>query len=846
MLPELPIDDVIGQVIDAVRGAGVVVVQAPPGAGKTTRIPPALLDEAVERSEGVLVLEPRRMAARSAARRIASERGGSVGDEVGYTVRFDDATSCRTRLVVMTEGILIRRLQDDPLLDGIGAIVFDEFHERHLDTDLALAMATRVRQARPELKLVVMSATLDPAPIARYLGDAPIVVSQGRQYPVTIDYLRRADRRPCAELVAEAVEPMLARTPGDLLCFLPGVGEIRQAERLLGDVARRHDLAIMPLFGDLSPEDQDRVLAPSPRRKVVLATNVAESSVTIDGVTGVIDSGVARVLRFDPQVGLDRLEIEPISQASCEQRTGRAGRTAPGHCRRLWEEGSHRHRAERETPELRRIDLSGAVLQLRCWGESDLSTFPWFEPPDVEAIQSAERLLQRLGALDELGDPTELGRVMVRFPVAPRLARLLLAGIDRGVPERAALLAAMLSERDPFRRSEPSRSGPPSGPRRGAVPTALQRSFSDVLDRLAALEAFLEGRPIDGPWRLDGGAVFPVRRAFEQLLRLVHREMPEEAAGFATGDEADEGVLRALLDAYPDRLVKRRDVGSDKGLMVGGRGVRFGPASAVLDPMLLLAIDVDGAGSEALVRQASGILPEWLDPRRMSRRTECFLHPTRNEVQARSRLYWDDLVIDERPTELPGDEAQAALLAEGARRAWQGALPKEDEGLRQWLARVRCLAAWRPELQLPDWSDERLMQVLKNLSYGRRSVAELASANWRAALEGELDHHQRRAIETEAPERIEVPSGAKLKVTYEVGRPPVLAARIQELFGWRETPRVAGGRVPILLHLLAPNGRPQQVTDDLASFWKNTYSVVRKELRGRYPKHKWPEDPTTS
>lgn len=843
MLNPLPIDEVLPELLEAVRDRGVCVLKAPAGAGKTTRVPPALLDHGFVPRGQLLLLEPRRMAARSAARRIAQERGVSVGHEVGYQVRFDDSTSRDTRLIAMTEGILIRRLQDDPLLEEVEAIVFDEFHERHLDTDLALAMVTRVREARPDLKVVVMSATLAPEPIAAYLDNAPIVVSQGREYPVRIDFRRRSDRRPWPEQIAEAIEQAVSHTQGDLLAFLPGVGEIRRAASLLEPLARRGEAIIMPLYGDLPPEEQDRVLASQPRRKIVLATNVAESSITIEGIQGVIDSGVARILRFDADIGLDRLEVEPISKASADQRAGRAGRTGPGFCWRLWEEAAHRARPENDTPEVQRVDLSGAVLQLRCWGETDLQAFPWFEPPDAAALDQAQRLLQRLGALTSEGRPTDLGRRMARFPLPPRLARLLVAAYDRGVAERGILLAALLSERDPFRASQRDDSG---GNRsfRGPI-TSQSRSRSDVLDRLAALEAHESGSREGLAGTLSGGALGAIRRSTEQLARLMDRECGTSVDDVLDPDEADEAILRALLDSYPDRLAKRRDPQGPRGLMIGGRGVKLAPSSSVIDAPFFLCIDVDArsGASETLVRLASAVEPEWLDPKRFENRTECFFHPTRHEMQARRKLLWDDLLIDEKPVPLPFDLAQAEQLAAAAKRIWQGPLPKGNEELEAWLTRVRCLAMWCPELQLPTFDDKQLEELLISFGSTFRSLDELRSAPWRETLESRLTPTQRSSLEREAPERIQVPGGPKLKLTYELGRPPILAAKIQDLFGWTTTPRVGGGRIPVLLHLLAPNGRPQQVTDDLASFWANTYAVVRKELRGRYPKHRWPEDP---
>jgi len=440
---QLPIDDVLPDIIAALRGASALVLRAPAGAGKTTRVPPAILDaRLMETDEQIVVLQPRRVAARATAARIAAERGARLGDEIGYQVRFESRISGRTRLAVITEGILLRRLLDDPFLAGIGAVVFDEFHERSLASDLALAMVRQIQQSvRPDLKIVVMSATLAAEPIARYLGNCPAIESQGRMYPVEIKYLPHLDRRPLPELVAEGVSRALAETGGDCLVFLPGVGEIRQCGRQLQSLAVERNLLLAELYGDLPAAEQDAALDPGSRRKIILSTNVAETSLTIEGVTAVVDSGLARVLRYDDATGLDRLELSPISRASAEQRAGRAGRTQAGVCWRLWPAVTDRSRPEFEKPEIERVDLAGAVLQVLCWIEPDVAALPWFESPPLAALATARRLLERLGAANERG-VTPLGRQIATLPVHPRLGRLLLEGAKRGGAASAALAAA--------------------------------------------------------------------------------------------------------------------------------------------------------------------------------------------------------------------------------------------------------------------------------------------------------------------------------------------------------------------------------------------------------------------
>jgi ATP-dependent helicase HrpB len=827
---------VLPDLVQALRRQPSAVLRAPTGAGKTTRVPPAVLDAGLAGTGRVLLLEPRRLAARAAARRMADERGGRLGDEVGYQVRFDRRCGPQTRILAVTPGILIRMLQDDPFLESAGAVLFDEFHERSLENDLALGMVRLVQQTvRPELRLVIMSATLAVEPLSAYLGGCPVISAEGRPYPVDILYEPKPEQRPWPTAVAQAVERMLDRTDGDVLAFLPGLHEIRQTARHLDPLAQARDLAVLPLHGDLPAGQQDAALLPQGRRKIVLATNVAETSVTVEGITGVVDSGLARVLVFDPSVGLDRLKLTPIARASADQRAGRAGRTRPGVCVRLWSEGSHRARPEQTEPEIRRVDLAGAVLQLLCLGEADILRFPWLEPPPEATVSRALELLRRLGAVGERG-VTDLGRVLARLPVHPRVGRLLVEGQHWGCPERAALAAALLSERDPFARTLDE----------GAVRSGrAHATLSDVLDRVDALEEYeRRGRGDSGPGPLNRGAARMVLQARDQLLRLVRQETRPTARATSRPDvPADEAALRALLAAFPDRVARRRESGGRRGVMVGGRGVRLAPTSGVTEPELFICVDVDAGQKETLVRQASAVRRDWLPPEQVRVATEVAFDPEDERVVARRRLRIDDLVIEESPASLPNDAETARVLAAAAAEHLDRVLPPEESPATAFRTRVRCLREWLPELQLPALDEADLREVLIWLCPGRRSFTELRAAPWLEALQGRLTPAQRQAVEREAPERMAVPSGSRLALKYEEGRPPVLAVRIQEVFGMRDTPRVAGGRVRVLLHLLAPNYRPQQVTDDLASFWANTYPVVRKELRARYPKHSWPEDP---
>ncbi len=843
---DLPVAGVLADVVAASR-TGAVVMTAPPGSGKTTLVPAAILDDLPPRDR-VVLLQPRRLAARSVAHRIARLRGSPLGGEVGYQVRFDSKVGRDTRLVVETTGIMLRRLVGDVTLPGIGAVVLDEFHERSLEMDLVFGLLVRLRQTvRPDLRIIVMSATLAAEPVARMLGEGedlaaaaaacPVVHAEGRVFPVEVNYLKHGDRRELVSLVAEAVPRALAATTGHVLVFLPGVGEIRACEREITAAAERQGHAVLPLFGDLPPEAQDRVLGDLGCRKIILATNVAETSLTIPGVTAVIDSGLARQNRVSASTGLPRLELVPISKAAAEQRAGRAGRTEPGICWRLWDEAAHHHRPAAEPPEALRADLAGPLLQLLAIGEAD--GFAWLDQPPDEALGRAAELLRHLGAVatDAHGRDriTPLGEAIAQLPTHPRLARLLLAGAERGVLREASIAAALLSERDPFRTPRPG-----TGPRdRQTV-----RSRCDLGDRVAALQAFHAGVRIDDP-ALDPhpAGAHGVLQSAEQFYRLVDAELGPRAADPAAA------LRRSLLDAFPDRLARQRPGAQDRGTLVGGRGVRLKWSRLRGEP-LFLAIDLQDADGEAEVRLASAVEREWLAEEPLASanlRTgeELLWHPSRRQVEARLRTAWLDLVLDETPAPIRDSAAAAAILARQAAADLSRVMPGADSAAGSFLARVRWLAHAVPDLSLPFFDDAGLVALLPDLCHGLRSLDELKAADWLAHLQAAVGFDRIAEIERLAPPSLEI--GTKRhKLAYEPGKPPVLAIRIQELFGRRDTPRIAGGRLPVLLHLLAPNFRPQQITDDLAGFWERTYPQVRKDLRGRYPKHKWPEDPLAS
>lgn len=832
-LEPLPIDAVLPRIIESLRASRSLVLRAPTGAGKTTRVAPALLDCGVT-DGSVILVEPRRLAARAAAGRIAFERGQNVGGEVGYQVRFDSKTSSATRLVAMTEGLLVRRLQDDPFLEGVGAVLFDEFHERNLDADLGLAMVRMIqRDLREDITIVVMSATLVTAPLATYLGDCPVIESQGRLHPVAIEH-RGLERDARLEVsVVRGVRDVLGETGGDVLVFLPGVGEIRRCATALEWLARAGDVEIVELYGDLAADRQDAAIGGGPRRRIVLATNVAESSVTVDGVTAVVDSGLARVLRYDASVGLDRLELGRIGRASADQRAGRAGRTAPGLCLRLWSKHEDAALREGEEPEIRRVGLARAVLELRAWGERSIRDFPWFEPPEASALERAEALLSMLGAVDESGI-TELGRAMARLPVSPRIARMLVEGARLGNARGAATAAALLSERDPFRPVRDQGSG------RSAWPADSASAWeSDVLARMVLLV-----RHHSGPARF-------IIRVRDQLLRSIGSGQASragthshEAVSAADGEEA---VLRAILCAFPDRVARRRDRTGHRAVMVGGRGVRLVEESCVATAELFVCVDLDagrrGERAEALVRQASAIERDWLPAREIRSEASIVFDEQRSCVTGIERTLYRDLVLEERRAAVEDDVEAARVLAHAAAGELERALALADAEVCGLRARVAFLGEHMPELALPILDDDTLREMLPDLCAGRRSFDDLRRAPLLDFLRARLDYEQQQALDRHAPERIEVPSGSGVRLLYEAGRPPVLAARIQELFGLAETPRVAGGRVGVLVHLLAPNRRPQQITDDLASFWNGAYQEVRRELRRRYPRHSWPEDP---
>lgn len=819
MRAPLPVDDVLGELTSSIASGQNVVVVAPPGAGKTTRVPQAIIESGVlGRDKSVTILEPRRLAARLAARRIASERGVKIGAEVGYQVRFDDRTSAATRIAFLTEGILTRRLQSDPTLEGIGCIVLDEIHERSVHADLALAFLREIRETiRPDLPIIAMSATLDAEPLAKFLGDAVIVRSEGRLFPVEISFLEEVDDRPLWERAASGVKRAL-RTGGpgdrgDILVFLPGAPEIRRTLELLGPLAS-DALEILPLYGELPVEAQDRAVDRGPRRKIILSTNIAESSLTIDGVTCVVDCGFAKVLRHDPGSGIDRLELSRISKKSAIQRAGRAGRTAPGRALRLWTEKEDRLFAESEQPEIMRVDLAPVLLEVLRWSPKDPRDFGWFDRPPSASIERALRLLELLGATKKFA-LTPLGELLASFPLHPRLAKLLVSAQERGVLDDGALIAALLSERDIVRR-------PSSGPRGARV-----SGSSDVLHRVDLFHAR------DG---VDGNAARAVAAVRDRLAEQARRLLPR-----SRGVASEESLLRAVLAAFPDRVAKKKN---ERVQLSGGGAATMSEDSVVRDAELIVAVEIEGTPKGAVVRQASAIDKSWLaeETAGVVRARVARFHHERLAVECVLETRYGELVVESRPERCDDEEEVARVLAEAALGDLDRAVPIDDAASKL-LSRLLFLKRTSPDLELGLLDGDVRRAVIDSLCTGARSFADLRSRSLSDAILGALPRDIARSLDVLAPERIEIPSGRKAELRYDPDSPPAISARLQEVFGMMKTPRVAGGRVPVKMELLAPNMRPVQVTQDLESFWSNTYAEVRNELRRRYPKHQWPEDP---
>ena len=820
-----PIDSLLPELRRCLAGGPAAVLQAAPGAGKTTRVPLALLHEPWLAGQRIVMLEPRRLAASNAARYMAACLGEEVGGTVGYAIRFERRISAATRIEVLTEGLLTRRLQEDPALSGVGLVIFDEFHERNLHSDLALALCRDAQLGlREDLRLLVMSATLDGEPVARLLGDAPLLSCPGRSHPVEISYFPQEPRGPLSEVTARAVRRALAETEGDILVFLPGVAEIRACQELLTTEPGPGQPLLCPLYGDLPFAAQEQALLPGRQRKVVLATNIAETSLTIEGVRVVVDSGFMRRMRFEPATGLPRLATVRITAANAAQRAGRAGRLGPGRCYRLWTEAAQGSLRPFDTPQIRTADLAPLALELARWGVRQADSLAWLDAPPDGALAGARTLLRQLGALDDQNRLTNSGAAMADWPAHPRLAALL-AAADKEDKALACDLTALLEERDISRHA----GGPPS------------TTDSDVLERLAALVSWRRtGR---APTGTDPGALRAVARAAGQWRRRLRVPVGAEP-------QLDAPTIgRLLLAAYPDRLARERMPGRGRYLMAGGQGGRLSPRSGVRGAPLLVAVGFSGGreadGNIYLASAVSRELVEELFAHRLAWQRQVVWDGSQERVVAREVRCLGTLLLAERPAVAGADEVTAALL-DGIRQLGLEALPWNDAAI-QLCRRVNLLARLFPDEGWPECSFAGLLAEMDcwlppGLT-GLRSRADLTRIDLAELLTARLDGRQRHRLGQLAPTHLPVPSGHRVAIDYQEEGHPVLAVKLQELFGLAATPRIAEDRVPLQVHLLSPARRPIAVTQDLASFWNHGYPEVRRELRGRYPKHPWPEDP---
>jgi ATP-dependent helicase HrpB len=826
--PLFPIAEVLPALTEVLATQTRLVLEAPPGAGKTTQVPLALLDTPWCTGKKILMLEPRRVAARAAAMFMAKQMNEAVGETVGYRIRFENKVSAATRVEVVTEGILTRMIQDDPALEDVGAILFDEFHERHLAGDLGLALALDVQAGlREDLRLVVMSATLDGEKLARFL-DAQRITSAGRSFPVTTQHFPAKRDEALQFQVKRCLEHVLAQHPGDVLVFLPGQREIAQVESALSGAAFQGQ-DIIALYGDMPIEKQIAALAPSAAfepapakaggtRRIILATNLAESSVTLPGVRVVVDSGLAREPRFDPNSGFSRLETVHISQASADQRCGRAGRVAEGWCYRLWA-NSQRLDAAR-TPEIHTVDLTGLALELAAWGGSDLR---FVDPPPAGTFAAAQDLLRSLGALDAKQRITPFGTRMLKLGTHPRLAAMLLAPSGRNEQALACDLAALVEARDPL--------------------TGYRGD-----DWQARWQALMDSR---NKSRDEGQANYGVSRAalsaIAQAATQWRKRIRVDAAPSANTSARELGDV--LLHAYPDRVARQNPNDRYRYQLSNGRSARVADDSKVLGEPWLVISELRHESKDSLVLRAAPLDESQLRkdfPERFIEQDVVRWDEQNRALIARRETRYEQIVLDSRPAGKPDPEQAAQALSDAVANYGLASLPW-SEALQQWRARVICLRQWMPELKLPELSDAALLDTrndwLKPAFLGKARLDALSEGELANALKALVDWNMQQQIDAHAPARISVPSGLERAIEYKEGAPPVLAVKLQELFGLGETPRIANNRIPLTLHLLSPGGKPLQITQDLKSFWERTYPEVKKEMKGRYPRHPWPDDP---
>lgn len=808
-----PISCLLSDIERALATHSTLVLQAPPGAGKTTCVPLALLDAEFLAGQSILMLEPRRLAASNAARFMARQLGEEVGQKVGFSIRYQRKVSAATRLEVVTEGILSRRLQNDPELSGIGLVIFDEFHERHLQSDLALALCRDIQLGlRDDLKLLLMSATLDTDSLAKQL-QAPLLTSAGRSFPVKIHHLPSNTGQSLVARCVTATRRALTETDGDILVFLPGEAEIRSCCRELSDL---DTVLLCPLYGNLNFAEQERAIKPARQRKIVLATNIAETSLTIEGIGVVIDSGYSRQPRFDAGSALTKLKLGRISQASSAQRAGRAGRLGPGICYRLWSEGEHAALLPFTPPEIRSADLTPLVLNLLAWGVKNPEDLFWLDPPSPTAWQHGIKLLEQLGALTNRQQLTPVGRQMATLPAHPRIARLLVAAKEHNLLELGCELAAFLTEPDPWYGQK-----------------AMRQSDSDLLDRL---EAFHHA---------------PDSREFSVISRAVRYWQRYFKISASAGHPSAKQLALLLAAAFPDRIGRARQPGDKRYLLSSGQGARLGDKSAVKNADFIIAVTLRAnRETEAEICLASALSCDDLHRifPRLPWQQQCFWDTEEGRIISHKQQRLGELVIDQRPAKPSQDQVQDAIL-EAVRTAGLNLL-NFDKTSRHFLARLKFLQQHDRQLSWPDSSDQALLETLESwlspFLGSARNHSDLQKIDLLTALKSRLDWQQLQLLDRLAPERIEVPSGSKIALRYPPGDPPILAVKLQEMFGQLDTPRIAAGQVAVVVHLLSPAGRPLQITQDLRHFWNHSYPEIKKEMKGRYPKHPWPDDPLTA
>ena len=838
---DLPIYELEGAIVSALREQPRLILQAPTGSGKSTQVPQILLDHGLLGDGEVVILQPRRLAARLLAARVAQERNSRLGDEVGYQIRFDNVVSKRTRIRFVTEGILLRQLIQDPELRNVAAVLFDEFHERHLYGDITLARALRLQETtRPDLKIVVMSATIDAGALEKFLEPCARLTSTGRQHPVALEYLERPVRGEdyaIWDLAADELVRLARTTEGDALIFMPGKYEITRTLAAVRASRVSDQFVALPLYGELPPAEQDAALARYGKRKAIIATNVAETSLTIEGVRVVIDSGLARIARFDPRRGINTLLIEEISRASADQRAGRAGRTAPGHCLRLWTEREHLERAAQELPEVKRLDLAEVVLTLKASGIEDIANFRWLEPPEPRALERAEQLLADLGAIHE-SRITALGRRMLAFPVHPRYARMLLAAQEHGCVRAIALIAAVTQGRNLLRRAE----GKQAREDRDDILGAEDDSDLFILTRAFR---FAEKNNFD-PQRcarlsVNAAAAREAAQLWEQFIAIAR----DEGLNVDAGEPAPGAIPRCVLAGFPDQVAARLDEGTLRCALVHGRRGVLARESVVHRARLLVATEIREIEDSEKERQvlltlATRIEESWLRelfPEAFRESLEVTFDAAARRVVGRRQVSFHDLVLRHETADAPRAEA-AALLA---RQVVAGTCPLKhwDNAVEQWILRVNWIAASSPELALPPIGEADRLLLVEQICSGAVSYKEIKDRPVWPAVKSWLSGGQAQVVEQYAPERIMLPNGRKAKIIYSASVPPAVAARIQDLYGVERNLAIGPSRQPLVIQVLAPNNRPIQITSDLEGFWRDAYPKIKKELQRKYPKHDW-------